>query len=151
MVVHQCSVHSTQSVNTEGTLAANKSAYASMKRTSARVRAPTPGRRQSPFQRCLLCRTRAWAIGCAPQRQPRTATCDLSADAPHQATIAGPSITHSYKAWRTGGDEFGPAICGEPKMADFAAGVWNFSEKEKRRYRLLFHGYRTTRISLYSI
>jgi hypothetical protein len=75
-------------------------------------------------------------MGCAPQRQPRTATCDLSADAPHQAMvrtshgtaaamrarIAGPSITHSSnKAWRTGGDEFGPAICGEPKMADFAA------------------------------
>ena len=28
-------------------------------------------------QQCLLCRTRAWAIGCAPPRQPRTATCDL--------------------------------------------------------------------------
>ncbi len=65
-----------------------------------------------------------------------TASCDLSADAPHQAMvrtshgtaavmrarIAGPSITHSSnKAWRTGGDDFGPAICGEPKMADFAA------------------------------
>jgi hypothetical protein len=84
-----------------------------------RVRAPTPGRRQSPFQRCLLCRTRAWAMGCVQPRQPRTATCDLSADAPHQSTarnshgtaaamrarIAGPSITHSSnKAWRTGGD-----------------------------------------------
>jgi hypothetical protein len=86
------------------------------------VRAPTPGRRQSPFQRCLLCRTRAGAKGCAPPRQPRTATCDLSADAPHQATartshgtaaamrarISGPSITHSSnKAWRTG--DFGPS------------------------------------------
>jgi hypothetical protein len=65
-------------------------------------------------------------MGCAPLRQPLTSTCDLSADAPHQATarnshgtaaamrarIAGPSITHSSnKAWRTGGDEFGPAIC----------------------------------------
>ena len=39
-----------------------------------------------------------------------------------RARIAGPSITHSSnKAWRTGGEEFGPAICGEPKMADFAA------------------------------
>jgi len=45
-----------------------------------------PGRRQSPFQRCLLCRTRARAMGSAPPRKPRTATCDLSADAPHQAT-----------------------------------------------------------------
>ena len=90
MVVQHCAVHSTQSVNTGGALAANKSARAmlgaSRHRTAARVRAPTPGRRQSPFQWCLLCRTRAWAIGCAPPRQPRTATCDLSADAPHQAT-----------------------------------------------------------------
>ena len=112
-------MHSTQSVNTGGALAANKSARAmlgaSRHRTAARVRAPTPGRRQSPFQRCLLCGTRAWAIGCAPPRQPRTAKFDLSADAPHQATartshgtaaamrsrISGPSITHSSnKAWR---------------------------------------------------
>ncbi len=62
-------------------------------------------------------------MGCTPQRQQRTATCDLSADAPHQdmarnihgtasamrARIAGPSITHtSNKAWRVGGDDFGP-------------------------------------------
>jgi len=75
-------------------------------------------------------------MGFAQPLQPGTATCDLSADTPHQAMvrtshgtaaamrarIAGPSITHSLnKAWRTGGDEFGPAICGEPKMADFAA------------------------------
>ena len=28
------------------------------------------------------CRTREWAMRCAPQRHPRTATCDLSANAP---------------------------------------------------------------------
>ena len=75
-------------------------------------------------------------MGCAPPLQQLTETCDLSVYATHQATartshgtaaamraqIAGPSITHSLnKAWRTGGDEFGPAICGEQKMADFAA------------------------------
>ena len=57
------------------------------------MRAPTPGRRQSPFQRCLLCRTRAGAKWCAPPRQPRTATCDLSADASHQALARASHFT----------------------------------------------------------
>ena len=88
-------------------------------------------------------------MGCTPQRQQRTAMCDLSADAPHQATalnshgtaaamrarIAGPSITHSSnKAWRTGGDDLGPAICGEPKRLTLRpAPVWNFSPVGKFR------------------
>ena len=66
LVVQHCSVQRTQSVNTGGAQTANKStryAWASRHRTAAHVRAPTPGRRQSPFQRCLLCRTRTWAIG----------------------------------------------------------------------------------------
>jgi hypothetical protein len=90
----QCAAHS---VNTGGAMAANKSVRAvrgppnTQQPHAARVRAPTlhafgpprPSRqRQSPFQRCLLCRT---SVGCAPPRQPWKATCDLSAGASQQA------------------------------------------------------------------
>jgi len=80
-----------RSVNTGGALAANKSARAvrgppnpnCWMRASPHAQA---GRRQPPFQRCLLCRTWAgsWAMGCAPPRKPQTETCNQSADAPHQ-------------------------------------------------------------------
>ena len=96
-------------------------AWASRHRTAARVRAPTPGRRQSPFQRCLLCRLGqgqrgAHRRGSRGQRRvtyqrtrlikPRPASHGTAAAM--RARIAGPSITHSSnKAWRTG--DFGPS------------------------------------------
>jgi len=85
----QCAAHS---VNTGGAMAANKSVRAvrgppnTQQPHAARVQLsgpPRPSRqRQSPFQRCLLCRT---SVGCAPPRQPWKATCDLSAGASQQA------------------------------------------------------------------
>ena len=77
------------------------------------MRAPTPGRRQSPFQRCLLCRLGqgqrgAHRRGSRGQRRvtyqrtrlikPRSASHGKAAAM--RARIAGPSITHSSnKAW----------------------------------------------------
>jgi len=112
-LVQHCSVHITQRVNTGGPLAVNKSARAMLGPPDTALlhvcRSPRPVvvNRPSSGACCV-------GLGCAPQLQPKTATCDLSADTPHPATartshgtaaamrarIAGPSITHSSnKAW----------------------------------------------------
>ena len=102
MVMQHCAVHSTQSVNTGGALAANKSARVML------VPPDTAGQGRVTYQRTS-----------PHQAMTRTSHCTA---AEMRARITGPSITHSLnKAWRTGGDDFCPSICGEPKMADFAA------------------------------
>jgi hypothetical protein len=125
MVVQHCAVHSTQSVNTGGALAANKSARAMLGPPDTALLhvcgPPRPGVANRPSS-CACCvglgqgQRGAHRRGSRGQRRvtyqrtrlikPRSASHGKAAAM--RARIAGPSITHSSnKAWRTG--DFGPS------------------------------------------
>ena len=117
------SYSSTQSVNTGGAMAANKSVRAvrgppnTPLPHAARVRAPTPEHSGA----CCVGLGHGQSVGCAPPRQPRKATCDLPAGASQQAMarasqgtaaamrarISGPPSRIRRPRHGERGDEFG--------------------------------------------
>ena len=121
MVVQHCAVHSTQSVNTGGALAANKSARAMLGPPDTALLhvcgPPRPGVANRPSSGACCVglgqgQRGAHRRGSRGQRRvtyqrtrlikPRSASHGKAAAM--RARIAGPSITHSSnKAWRTGG------------------------------------------------
>jgi hypothetical protein len=125
MVVQHCAVHSTQSVNTGGALAANKSARAMLGPPDTALLhvcgPPRPGVANRPSSGACCVglgqgQRGAHRRGSRGQRRvtyqrtrlikPRSASHGKAAAM--RARIAGPSITHSSnKAWRTG--DFGPS------------------------------------------
>ena len=125
MVVQHCAVHSTQSVNTGGALAANKSARAMLGPPDTALLhvcgPPRPGVANRPSSGACCVglgqgQRGAHRRGSRGQRRvtyqrtrlikPRPASHGTAAAM--RARIAGPSITHSSnKAWRTG--DFGPS------------------------------------------
>ena len=125
MVVQHCAVHSTQSVNTGGALAANKSARAMLGPPDTALLhvcgPPRPGVANRPSSGACCVglgqgQRGAHRRGSRGQRRvtyqrtrlikPRSASHGKAAAM--RARIAGPSITHSSnKAWRTG--YFGPS------------------------------------------
>jgi len=127
MVVQHCAVHSTQSVNTGGALAANKSARAMLGPPDTALLhvcgPPRPGVANRPSSGACCVglgqgQRGAHRRGSRGQRRvtyqrtrlikPRSASHGKAAAM--RARIAGPSITHSSnKAWRTG--DFGPSNC----------------------------------------